>query len=92
MHGQANAVGRIGGDEFALLLWHASEEAAAEKMGDVDTYVAAAPLIFRGVPLSVRISWGVAGLRRGSSAESALEAADAALYAARTRRAARVTR
>lgn len=88
----SDSVGRIGGDEFAILLWHVSEEAAVEKMQDVEAHVAATPIPFRGVALSARLSSGVAGLLQGRSVEATLEAADHALYAAKRRKGENLTR
>ena len=66
-------VARIGGDEFAVILWHAGLEDAR----------AAAVRILAGLPALA--SAGVAAIA-GPSADAIFEAADADLYAGRRAR------
>ncbi len=82
----SDIVGRIGGDEFAVILWHVGDEAAADKMDDVERQISATTIPFHGLSLRAKLSAGVTALRQGRSIEAALEAADHALYAAKSRR------
>lgn len=82
-HGE-DMVARIGGEEFAFLLWgaeHNSAVVAADRLR-----VAVSDLTFASDqgPFCVTASLGLATLQRGVSAVDALKAADVALYKAKT--------
>lgn len=79
---QTDVLARIGGDEFAIILANAEETAARAKAAQLAQIVAqSAP---EDAPVS--ISWGVAGLAPGVTAEAAMRAADARMYEAKPRR------
>jgi diguanylate cyclase (GGDEF)-like protein len=78
---------RIGGDEFAMLLWHADEEVIAGKAEALQAQLAASPLRWRSEEIAVRVSFGVFALDAGMAIEAALEAVDRRLYAAKNSRA-----
>jgi diguanylate cyclase (GGDEF)-like protein len=75
---------RLGGDEFAVLLPGLFPDQGAQLLEDVLARVAA-PLVLDGQDLVVTATAGVAVI--AGSAELALREADAALYAAKRRRA-----
>lgn len=77
---EADVVGRIGGDEFAVLLQHADAAAAAAKAAALIQAVADPPLVCDGQEMTVRLSWGVRQVGAVDSAEQALAEADAAMY------------
>jgi diguanylate cyclase (GGDEF)-like protein len=77
---EADVVGRIGGDEFAVLLQHADAGAAAAKAAALAQVVAEAPTIFEGQTMETRLTWGVRQVGAVDSAEQALAEADAAMY------------
>ncbi len=83
----SDIVGRIGGDEFAVILWHVGDEAAADKIDDVEQQIEATTIPFHGLSLRAKLSAGVTALRPGRSIEASLEAADHVLYAAKARKA-----
>lgn len=77
---QSDCVGRLGGDEFGILLdradRHNAEETAArlvDKVADEEFFIGAAP-----VPLSVAI--GMTMIERGDTAAAVLARADEAMY------------
>ena len=83
---QTDGVGRLGGDEFGLLLAQTDQAMAEQKLRDLSRAVAQTPVSWKGDPFSVSISSGVIELTRGVSAQDALERADTAMYKAKKRR------
>lgn len=77
---QADVVGRIGGDEFAVLLQHADFEAASAKAVALAAMVSSAPIPFDGGEILVKLTFGVRQIGAVDSAEQALSEADAAMY------------
>jgi diguanylate cyclase (GGDEF)-like protein len=76
----SDAVARMGGDEFAVLLVQTDGFQAEAKAAQLAAAVAE-PLGLRGGPASVSVSWGVAEVRPGIDAEALIAEADAAMYA-----------
>jgi diguanylate cyclase (GGDEF)-like protein len=76
----ADAVGRIGGDEFAVLLQHADLKAASLKAVSLAMAVSGAPIAFGGNQIAVSMTYGVRQIGAVDSAEEALSEADAAMY------------
>lgn len=75
-------IGRLGGEEFALALLAAPEE-ALQLAEQVRAAVAAAPLATDGVPCVVTVSIGVAMVQGGETVDAGLARADHALYEAK---------
>ncbi|SEG83665.1 GGDEF domain-containing protein [Marinobacterium lutimaris] len=78
-------IARYGGEEFVVLFPSTGLEdarAASEKLCEA---VAASPFNFRGEPVRVTISLGVAEVHVGDLSESLFSRADAALYQAKER-------
>ena len=80
---QTDVVGRLGGDEFGLLLAHADKVIATKKAEDLAALVAAEPAPWDGGAFSVSVSIGVAEINKGASIEQAMEEADSAMYNAK---------
>ncbi len=81
----ADLPGRVGGEEFALLLPNTGREAAQAAAERVRRQVEAMRVpLDRGEPVAITVSVGVARLRSDDSAESALHRADQALYRAKS--------
>jgi len=76
-------VGRIGGEEFVVLLTGLALEDAVRTANQVRTAVEALKFHFRGTPVRVTVSCGITELREQDSAEAAFDRADAALYRAK---------
>ncbi|MCI5044592.1 MAG: GGDEF domain-containing protein [Aquisalinus sp.] len=78
---QTDAVGRLGGDEFGLLLTHTSTEMAEMKMSQLASIISAKPMIWNNCALQVSISYGVFPILQGHCIEETLIEADRAMYA-----------
>ncbi|WP_126975485.1 sensor domain-containing diguanylate cyclase [Frigidibacter oleivorans] len=79
---RTDALGRVGGEEFALLLPDTGQEAAMALAERLRAAVAGQPIPAIGLEPPT-ISLGVAELRRGETAEAWFARADRALYAAK---------
>jgi diguanylate cyclase (GGDEF)-like protein len=78
---QTDVVGRIGGDEFAVVLTHVGPEAAAMKAEALAATLCTEKVLFSGIPLYVSAAYGVTALGLMDTAEKALARADEAMYA-----------
>ena len=78
---ESDVVGRLGGDEFGVLLAYANEQQAREKAEQLDTAIANRPLEWEGKKISVIVAWGVYSFKAGEDVATALDAADKAMYA-----------
>jgi diguanylate cyclase (GGDEF)-like protein/PAS domain S-box-containing protein len=79
-------IGRLGGEEFALLLTGATAEAAFQIAERVRHTIAARVVEMEGASFSLTVSMGVSGCRDDdTSIEQALGRADHALYQAKAR-------
>ena len=76
---EADVVGRIGGDEFAVLLQHADLEGAQAKAAGLAKAVSARKVDAAG-GVHVSLTWGARQIGAVDSAEQALSEADAAMY------------
>lgn len=77
----SDTVARMGGDEFAVLLWNLTPEAAAAKATALEQAIAAASIPWPTGPLAVGASAGIAPFTTADMPADALDRADAAMYA-----------
>jgi diguanylate cyclase (GGDEF)-like protein len=77
----SDVVGRLGGDEFGVILAHASESQAGRKAEALMDALTAQPAQWNGKEIVVGFSFGAYDLAAGESAESAIARADEAMYA-----------
>jgi diguanylate cyclase (GGDEF)-like protein len=85
----SDVVARIGGDEFAVLLWNVSAPDAAAKGEAIEAAVYATPVRWGNSTLVVGASAGVALLGALDSSAEVLARADEAMYARKARHAER---
>jgi diguanylate cyclase (GGDEF)-like protein len=77
---ESDVVGRLGGDEFGIVLTHAGQDQANRKAQSLLETLSAHPAIFNGHALPVGFSYGAFELRASENAESAITRADEAMY------------
>lgn len=75
---------RFGGEEFAVLLFNADRESAEAAAERIRLAVAAQPITVNDIDIAVTISAGIATTDDSANAEGLLNAADAALYCAKS--------
>jgi diguanylate cyclase (GGDEF)-like protein len=78
---KSDVVGRLGGDEFGVILAQASPEEGAAKAAVLAAAIEASPAEWRGTKLELGVSFGVYTFAGGEQAAEALDAADKAMYA-----------
>jgi diguanylate cyclase (GGDEF)-like protein len=82
----SDVVGRLGGDELAVLLWNLSETDAKAKAASLEEAIDGLTFVFRGNNFSAGASAGVAILGPHAQASRALEEADSAMYVRKAQR------
>ena len=78
---ESDLVGRLGGDEFGVILALTDRATAERKAQDLAQVMASSPLIFEGRPLSMRVAHGVHHCQDQDTVEDVLRGADQAMYA-----------
>ena len=77
---ESDVVGRLGGDEFGVILAQAGREAAEAKALDLQRRVEEEPVVFDGRAFPVKLSYGVRTFEPGMEAAQMLAEADAAMF------------
>lgn len=80
---QVDFFGRYGGEEFVVILPETSLENAHTFLEKIRAAIANTSFSYKDEPLVITLSLGITGFRPGDTIDSALERADAALYAAK---------
>jgi diguanylate cyclase (GGDEF)-like protein len=75
-----DVVGRLGGDEFGLLLVRADADIAERKAAELAALIENRPATWQGKPLKVSVAFGVHAFIGGENANTVLDAADRAMY------------
>lgn len=77
----SDVIGRLGGDEFGVLLSHATVEQGRKKADVLADRLTQRPLMWRGKPIQTAFSYGAFELKKGDTADLAMARADEAMYA-----------
>lgn len=83
---ESDILGRMGGDEFALILVQADPATAEAKAAALAAAMEAEPIAFPGGSAPVRLSYGVREIVPDADPETLVADADAAMFAAKRRR------
>src|SRR5207248_1608746 len=76
----SDTVGRLGGDEFGVILAQTDAQQAAGKAAALAEAIAQAPLDWAGVKLPLSAAYGVHSFSGSDDPQRAIEAADRAMY------------
>jgi diguanylate cyclase (GGDEF)-like protein len=77
---ETDVVGRIGGDEFAVLLVQADQQTAMSKADSLAAAISGTPVQFGEWSAPLHISYGVREIEPGADPEVTLAEADAAMF------------
>ena len=77
----SDVVGRLGGDEFGVILAHSDEASATKKAQTLAAAIAGDGLDYKGQSFKIGVAFGVHTLAAGDQVDDALDAADQAMYA-----------
>jgi diguanylate cyclase (GGDEF)-like protein len=77
---ESDIVGRLGGDEFGIILASATEEVALKKAESLAELLAKSPLSFEGHELTLSAAFGTYEFKSGESAQLAMANADLAMF------------
>jgi diguanylate cyclase (GGDEF)-like protein len=78
---ESDCIGRLGGDEFGVLLSHATQEQATKKADGLAAKLRRAPADWEGQAIALGFSYGAFELTSGETADTAIARADEAMYA-----------
>jgi diguanylate cyclase (GGDEF)-like protein len=76
----SDIVGRLGGDEFGVILAHTSEDQAKRKAASLAAAIGGTPLRWGDADIAVSAAYGVYSFSGKDDAHVAIEAADRAMY------------
>jgi diguanylate cyclase (GGDEF)-like protein len=77
---ESDFLARIGGDEFAVIMYYADEEASRKRGVKIAEKLQKTPLMYNGKRLALSTAFGSYTLKSGDDAESALASADTSMY------------
>lgn len=77
---ESDFLARIGGDEFAIIMYYATEESARKRGAKIAEKLLKSPFTFNSQSITVSAAYGCYTVRGGDDAESALAAADMSMY------------
>lgn len=80
---ESDIAGRLGGDEFGIILSHAAEKSARAKAASISDVVARDPVLMEGRAIPVRVSIGAVMIGPDDEVEGAIARADKAMYSAK---------
>lgn len=77
---ESDFLARMGGDEFAVLMYFADQQVAEKRSQEIAAKIAATPFMFNNQPLHITSSVGFHPVQKGENAETALHAADQSMF------------
>lgn len=77
---ESDVVGRLGGDEFGVILAHSDVKTAKEKAEILAKRVRNSRFAWDGQEIKLDVAYGIYSFKQGEDARHALEAADKAMY------------
>ncbi|WP_417319864.1 GGDEF domain-containing protein [Emcibacter sp.] len=77
----SDIIGRLGGDEFGIILPKASENDAKKKAAFIVEKITKKPLMWEEHEIPLKVAFGVYSLKSGESPDQALDEADKKMYA-----------
>lgn len=77
----SDVAGRLGGDEYAVILTHTDEAQATEKAQQLARRIAEVPVVHNAISLTALVAFGVYTFGPGENPTTILERADARMYA-----------
>src|SRR5882757_8162450 len=77
----SDCIGRLGGDEFGVLLSHANQDQALKKADVLAAALKAAPVNWNGHIIPISFAYGAFELKSGDNPDLAMARADQAMYA-----------
>src|SRR6185295_17049259 len=80
---ESDLVGRLGGDEFGVILAKADQAQAEHKARSLSDLFLAQPFEWQGKPLALSFAYGVHVFKKGENVDAAMANADKAMYAAK---------
>lgn len=78
---ESDVVGRLGGDEFGVILAHADENQAQEKASALAELIGATPVAHDDNSFHIYVAYGASTFAGGETVSEAIAAADRAMYA-----------
>jgi len=73
-------IGRLGGDEFGVLLSHADQEQAHKKADLLAQMLHRSPTVWKDNAIAISFAYGAFEMKAGDDAETAIARADGAMY------------
>jgi diguanylate cyclase (GGDEF)-like protein len=80
---ESDVVGRLGGDEFGVLLAKADQAQAEAKAKSLSDLFQRKPFVWQGQPLALSFTHGAYAFQNGDDADAAMANADKAMYASK---------
>jgi diguanylate cyclase (GGDEF)-like protein len=77
---ESDAVGRLGGDEFGVVLANANDDVTQKKAESLAELIEKASITWNGVPIKLSLAYGIYTFRPGEDPAEALAHADRAMF------------